>query len=117
MHAEELLVYQVLLRDREAIVDLVRAVLGPLSAARGGAGPLVETLSVYYGSGGVAAETARRLHLSVRAVTYRLERVRELTGHDPNDPSDRFALEAALRGARALGWPLLPLPRRPAEPG
>ncbi|HMA48087.1 MAG TPA: helix-turn-helix domain-containing protein [Frankiaceae bacterium] len=116
VHAEELLVYQVLLRDREAIVDLVRVVLGPLSAARGGAGPLVETLSTYYGSGGVAAETARRLHLSVRAVTYRLERVRELTGHDPNDPSDRFALEAALHGARALGWPLLPLPRRPPKP-
>src|SRR5262249_59347673 len=37
--AADLLVYQVLLRDRTAITDLVGTVLMPLGTARGGAGP------------------------------------------------------------------------------
>ncbi|WP_229074948.1 helix-turn-helix domain-containing protein [Actinoplanes sp. DH11] len=48
--------------------------------------------------------------MSVRTVTYRLERVRALTGYDPADPAHRFTLQAAVLGARALGWPEQPLP-------
>ncbi|HXZ69416.1 MAG TPA: helix-turn-helix domain-containing protein, partial [Streptosporangiaceae bacterium] len=70
--AADLLIYQVLLRDRAAITDLVRTVLTPLAAARGGAAPLLATLGAYFAHGGVAAAAARSLHLSVRAVTYRL---------------------------------------------
>ena len=107
--AADLLIYQVLLRDRPAITDLVGALLTPLDGARGGAVPLLETLQEYYASGGVAAEAARRLHLSVRAVTYRLARVRELTGHDPADPAQGLALRVAVIGARMLDWPAVPL--------
>lgn len=103
--AEDLLVYQVLLRDRAAITDLVGAVLGPLELARGGARPLLETLAAYYDSGGNAARTARATHLSVRAVTYRLERVHRLTGHDPTSATSRFTLHVAVLGAKLLGWP------------
>jgi hypothetical protein len=103
VYADHLLVYRVLRRDREAISDLIEAVLTPLSAARGGAGPLLDTIDAYLGTGGNTTATARRLHLSVRAVTYRLRRIQELTGHDPTDPADRFTLQAALLGARALG--------------
>jgi len=108
--ARELLVYNVLLRDRAALADLVRTLLTPLLAARGGAGPLLDTLTAYFTAGGNAAHTARMLHLSVRAVTYRLERVRELTGHDPARPAERFALQVAVLGAQLLGWPATPLP-------
>lgn len=107
--AADLLVYQVLGRDRAALVDLVQAVLSPLTTARGGAEPLIDTLAVYFAAGTVTAETARRLHLSVRAVTYRLERVRVLTGHDPDEPADRFTLQVAVLGARLLNWPAEPL--------
>ncbi len=110
LHATELLVFQVLLRDRVAIIDLVATVLRPLERARGGARPLLETLEGYFASGGVSAAAARRLHLSVRAVTYRLDRVRQLTGHDVTDPTQRFTLEAAVLGARLLDWPNRPLP-------
>ncbi len=110
LHATELLVFQVLLRDRVAIIDLVTTVLGPLERARGGARPLLDTLTEYFRSGGVSAAAARRLHLSVRAVTYRLERVRQLTAHDVDDPTQRFTLEAAVLGARLLDWPNRPLP-------
>lgn len=105
IHAEQLLIYRVLLRDQPAITDLVQAVLGALVQARGGAEPLLATLDAYFATGSVTTETARRLHLSVRAVTYRLDRVRTLTGHDPTDPAQRFTIQAAVLGARLLGWP------------
>ncbi len=107
--AADLLVYQVLLRDRAAITDLVRTVLLPLAAARGGAAPLLATLAAYFARGGVAAAAARDLHLSVRAVTYRLARVRELTGRNPALPADALTLQVAVIGARLLGWPATPL--------
>ena len=108
--AEDLLVYQVLLRDRTAITDLVRTVLSPLGAARGGAAPLLATLAAYFAHGGVAAAAARDLHLSVRAVTYRLARIKDLTGRDPGLPADALTLQVAVIGARLLDWPATPLP-------
>ncbi len=109
LNVTDLLVFQVLLRDRAAIIDLVATVLGPLNRARGGPGPLIDTLSAYFASGGVAAAAARQLFLSVRAVTYRLDRVKQLTGYDPGEPTQRFTLEAAVLGARLLDWPTQPL--------
>jgi sugar diacid utilization regulator len=106
----DVLTYRVLARDQPALVDLVESVLAPLDRARGGAAPLVETLQAYFDSGCVATAAAARLHLSVRAVTYRLERIRVLTGFDPLDPGHRFTLQAAALGARLLGWPEGPLP-------
>jgi sugar diacid utilization regulator len=103
--ARDLLVYNVLLRDRGALADLISSTLNPLLGARGGAVPLLETLAEYFAAGGNAALTARALHLSVRAVTYRLDRVRELTGHDPARADERFALHVAVLGAKLLGWP------------
>jgi sugar diacid utilization regulator len=105
IHAEQLLIYRVLLRDQPAITDLVQSVLGTLAQARGGAEPLLTTLDSYFDTGGVATETARRLHLSVRAVTYRLDKIKSLTGYDPTDPAQRFTMHAAVLGARLLGWP------------
>lgn len=110
VHASDLLVFRVLGRDQAAMIDLVRGVLTPLEQARGGAEPLLATLEVYFASGAVATEAARRLHLSVRAVTYRLDRVRDLTGYDVAQPQQAFTLQTATMGARLLDWPLTPLP-------
>ncbi|MFC7796523.1 PucR family transcriptional regulator [Streptomyces cinereoruber] len=105
LRAADLLVYPVLTRDRQAMADLVVSVLGPLQEARGGARPLLDTLTAYFDTGCVAAETARQLSLSVRAVTYRLDRIHRLTGTDPGDPAQRYTLQTAVIGARFLGWP------------
>ncbi|MFF8939032.1 PucR family transcriptional regulator [Streptomyces paradoxus] len=105
LRSADLLVYPVLTRDRQAMAELVRSVLGPLQAARGGAQPLLDTLTAYFDSGCVAAEAARRLRLSVRALTYRLERIHKLTGTNPADPVHRYTLQTAVIGARLLGWP------------
>ncbi|MFI9542466.1 PucR family transcriptional regulator [Streptomyces sp. NPDC052016] len=105
LRAADLLVYPVLTRDRQAMADLVHSALGPLQQARGGAKPHIGTLTAYFEAGCVAAEAARRLRLSVRALTYRLERIHTLTGTNPADPVHRYTLQTAVIGARLLGWP------------
>lgn len=110
VETRDLLTYRVLARDQPALTDLVYSVLHPLRQARGGAGPLVETLAAYFECGCVATTAAARLNLSVRAVTYRLDRVRSLTGFDPLDPAHRFTLQAAVLGAELLDWPAQHLP-------
>ena len=101
----DLLLYRVLGRDQAALSDLVVALLQPLTAARGGAQPLLATLEAYFQSGGVATQTARQLHMSVRTVTYRLEKIAALTGADPTDPAESLALHVAVLGARLLDSP------------
>jgi sugar diacid utilization regulator len=110
VNAGDLLTYRVLQRDQSAIADLVHAVLSPLLQARGGAQPLLATLETYFETGGVATEAAKRLHLGVRTVTYRLDRINALTGYNPTDPAHHFTLHAAVLGAKVLAWPETQLP-------
>jgi sugar diacid utilization regulator len=107
---QNLLMYRVLGRDQAAIIDLVADVLGPLNEVRGGADLLIDTLHAYFNAGDVATEAARRLHVSIRTVTYRLAKVRDLTGYSTADPQQRFMLHAAVLGARLLEWPRRSLP-------
>lgn len=109
VNAADLLVFPVLLRDSAAITDLVHTVLGPLSEARGGAQPLIDTLAAFFEHHCNTTATARKLHLSVRTVSYRLDRIKALTGYTPTEPTQRFTLEAAVLGARLLDWPASPL--------
>ena len=102
--AADLLLYRVLVRDETAMRELMDAVLAPLAEARGGAEPLLATLEAYFAAGGNASLSARSLHLSVRALTYRLQKIAELTGRDPADPTHLFELQTAVAGARLLGW-------------
>ena len=110
VETRDLLTYRVLARDQPALTDLVYSVLHPLRQARGGAAPLVETLAAYFDGGCVATAAAARLHLSVRAVTYRLDRVKALTGFDALDPAHRYTLQTAVLGAKLLDWPEQRLP-------
>jgi sugar diacid utilization regulator len=113
VESRDILLYRVLFRDQPAMVDLVQSTLDPLRQARGGARPLLDTLEAYFDRGSVATAAAARLHLSVRAVTYRLDRVRTLTGYDPVDPTHRLTLQTAVLGAKLLGWPEHELPTDP----
>jgi sugar diacid utilization regulator len=109
LHAADLLVFPVLLRDRAAIIDLVQSVLGPLRDARGGVQPMLDTLTAFFDHHGNVTAAARVLHLTSRAVTYRLDRIAALTGYAPTEPTQRFTLEAAVLGARLLQWPAVDL--------
>jgi DNA-binding PucR family transcriptional regulator len=77
---------------------------------RGGPEVLLDALREYFDAGEVATEAARRLSVSVRTVTYRLARVAELTAYRVSQPDERFALHAAVLGARLLQWPAKRLP-------
>jgi DNA-binding PucR family transcriptional regulator len=111
--ADDLLVFLSLFRNRALLEDLVRSVLLPLTALRGGAGNQVETLQAHFGNRGVATATARALHLSVRGLTYRLERIRGVLHHDLDDPQQRLTVELALVAARLMDWPRTPLADSP----
>jgi DNA-binding PucR family transcriptional regulator len=101
----DVLPYRILGRDPEALRELVDSVLGNLGRARTGGRPLIETLEAYFAASGNVSETARRLYLSPRAVTYRLATIARLTGHRPDDPEDRFVLELAVRGSKLVSPP------------
>ncbi|MFE9649148.1 PucR family transcriptional regulator [Streptomyces sp. NPDC006365] len=103
--ASELLVYQVLIRDRAALADLVEVVLEPLRMARTRPDTLLNTLSAYFEAGRVATAAAQKLHVGVRTVTYRLNRIEALTGYSAYDPQQSFTLQVAVLGAQLLGWP------------
>lgn len=62
---------------------------------------LTETLEAFIDSGFNQLATGRILNIHRKTVTYRLARVHELTGHDPQHPADAITLSAA-RIARQL---------------
>ena len=57
----------------------------------------VETLVAYLDARGSLVEAGRSLHLHPNAVSYRIRRIRELTGWNLDDPEMRFALHVAGR--------------------
>jgi sugar diacid utilization regulator len=96
--------YQLLLRDRDAVVALAQEVFAPLSRVRGGPEPYVEVLLALFAAGGNTTAAARSLHLSVRATLYRLERVQRLTGYRLDNPAHRFTLQVIALAARLGGF-------------
>ena len=103
--SREVAPYRVLARHPDVLRELVVEVLSPLTTARGGPRPLIDTLLSYFANGCVSTATAAELHMSVRAVTYRVNRVATLTGYDASRPGDRYSLWTAALGARLLNWP------------
>jgi sugar diacid utilization regulator len=63
---------------------------------------LVRTLSVYLERGGSYNATAQALVVHRSTLKYRLQRIRELSGHDLNDPDSRFNLQLATRAWATL---------------
>ena len=102
---EQLLPYRVLIADPGLAAEMVEAVLGPLSQARGGGEHLIETIEAHLACAGNLSATARLLHLSARAVAYRLERIEVLTDYSPTMPDHRFVLEMAVRTRGLVGQP------------
>jgi sugar diacid utilization regulator/putative methionine-R-sulfoxide reductase with GAF domain len=86
------------------LADFVDEWLGPLERqeARGrSAAPLVATIEALVSVSWSPRAAARRLDVHVNTLLYRLQRARELTGRDLDDPDVRLALALALR-ARTL---------------
>jgi sugar diacid utilization regulator len=76
---------------------------------------LVATVEAYLGNDGSVAQTASQLFTHRHTIRYRLERVRELTGHDIASSEGREKLSLGLKAMRVLG---IAAARGPAmEPG
>ncbi|HEX4307024.1 MAG TPA: helix-turn-helix domain-containing protein [Solirubrobacterales bacterium] len=76
---------------------------------------LVTTVEAYLDNDGNVAATAKQLFTHRHTVRYRLERVRELCGHDVSSTEGREKLGLGLKAMRVLG---IASPRGPAlEPG
>jgi sugar diacid utilization regulator len=76
---------------------------------------LVATVQAYLDNDGNVAATAKQLFTHRHTIRYRLERVRELSGHDVTATEGREKLSLGLKAMRVLG---IASPRGPAlEPG
>ena len=76
---------------------------------------LVTTVQTYLDNDGSVTSTAETLFTHRHTVRYRLERVRELSGHDINSTEGREKLGLGLKAMRVLG---ITAPAGPAkEPG
>jgi DNA-binding PucR family transcriptional regulator len=63
---------------------------------------LRRTLEVYYESGSTLEEAARRLHVHVSTLRYRLKRATALLDVDVKDPATSLDVQVALKAARVL---------------
>ena len=87
----------------ERLIGYTRRHLGPLvehDAAKKGS--LVATLRAYLETG-EQLQAAKRLRVHPNTLRYRLDRIREITGIDLEDPESRLNLSVALRVQALLG--------------
>lgn len=86
--------------------EFVAEWLGPLERqeARGrGAAPLIETIDALTSASWSPRAAARRLNVHVNTLLYRIQRARELTQRDLDDPDVRLAMALALRARTLIG--------------
>ena len=97
-------VYRLLLalRDSGNLAPFVRGALAPLLDDARTGDVLIETLEVFFACNGNLSEAARHLHLHRNSLIHRLNRIRELLGHDLDDPELRLSLQLAIKGRRVL---------------
>jgi sugar diacid utilization regulator len=97
---EDLGIYRLLseIANITSIESFIQRWLGALldyDATKGA--QLIETLSGYLEYGGNYDLTASALSLHRSTLRYRLQRIRDVSGHDLNDPDTRFHLQLATR--------------------
>jgi sugar diacid utilization regulator len=63
---------------------------------------LLTTLAAYLDCGGSYDSTAKALSVHRNTLRYRLERIRQISGHDLSDPDTRFNLQLATRAWATL---------------
>lgn len=90
----------------DVVVRFIDRYVAPLEAYdRCHTSDLRRTLEVYYEVGRTLEEAARRLHIHVSTLRYRLKKASELIGVDLKDGGDALDLQVALKAAQVLGLP------------
>ena len=87
----------------EVIVKFISRYVDPLERYdRDHTSDLLRTLEVYYEAGSTLEEAARRLHIHVSTLRYRLKKVAQLLDLDLKDGSTALDIQVALKAARVL---------------
>lgn len=97
---DDLGIYQLLsqIRDMSTVDKFIHRWLGALiSYDATKDAQLIDTLVAYLECGGNYDLTAKALSLHRSTLRYRLQRIREMSGHELNDPDTRFHLQLATR--------------------
>ncbi|MFO7169847.1 MAG: helix-turn-helix domain-containing protein [Chloroflexota bacterium] len=93
----------ILLRESPELWEFYRATLAALADYdRDQKAELIKTLEAFFDNLGNLAQTAVALHVHRNTLLYRLERVKQISGLDLEDPEDRLALWLALKAHRVL---------------
>lgn len=93
-------IYQLLiqLEDEPAAGRFSDMIVGPLvDYDKGHRSSLMETIIAYFGHHGNVSQTAEALYIHRNTLSYRLDRIQELTGQDLENPDERLALQLALK--------------------
>jgi purine catabolism regulator len=103
IHYEMLGIYGLLLGqadldEQKGFADEVVGRLRDYDTSKGG--ELLKTLEAYFKTNGNARETARLMYTHYNTVLYRLRKIKDLTGLDPNHADQRLSLQTALRLSR-----------------
>ena len=97
---EELGLYRLLagLRSRDELKRFYEETLGPLARYDATHGTeLVHTLACFFAENANASQTSRALYIHRNTLSYRLQRIVEITGLDLDDAEARLALQLALK--------------------
>ncbi len=105
IHFHDLGIYRllVLIDKREELEEFLNETVRPLihyDAERNS--DLVKTLDMFFRCQGNAKKVSDKLYTHYNTILYRLERIREITGLDLNDPEDRFNLEVGLKVCKLM---------------
>jgi len=101
------------LPDLEDVAEYATRWLRPLISYDATKGTeLVQTLTTYLDHGGRYEATAQALSIHRSTLKYRLQRIRELSGYDLNEPETHFNLQLASRAWTTVGV----MNKAPAEP-
>jgi purine catabolism regulator len=101
----ELDVYRLLflLEDHPELASFCKETIGKLIAYDQAQGTdLIDTLTAYFAHKGNLSQTAEGLFVHRNTLLYRMERIREISGLDLDNPETRLSLELAIRAHRLL---------------
>lgn len=103
IHYEMLGIYGLLLgqadvNEQRRFADEIVGKLREYDASKGG--ELLKTLEAYFSTNGNARQTAELMYAHYNTILYRLRKIKELTGLDPNHADQRLSLQTALRLSR-----------------
>lgn len=89
--------------DTDEMTTMVRDLLGPIARrdSERGTGEILGTLKAYLETGN-RPDTARRCHVHVSTVKYRMQRAADLLGRELSDPRTRFELQLAFQVRETL---------------